>query len=416
MGAALARIGLPAEGRDFIRWYAGYQAADGNLPDCADSAGCEWLPEFDCWGELIFAVMDHFRFSGDQAFLAEMWPAVLKSVDYMVMLRARRTTPEYQTPEKLACYGLLPESMSHEGYMAHPVHSYWDDFWAVRGFKDAAEMAGLLGKPEQQARITGICQDFQDTLYASLNRVIRDRSLDFVPGSVEFADFDPAATSIAISVADELSRLPTPAIEQTYGKYLEGFRKRVSGEVPWANYSAYEIRIIGALVRLGKRKEAHDLLNFFLADRRIRPWNQWPEISWFDPLGPSFIGDMPHSWIGAEYILSVRSLFAFERESDQSLVIAAGIAPEWLTEAKEIVVRDLPTYYGPLSYSLRQDTPNIWTIRLTGNLVIPPGGIIVMPPLPRPLRQVEIKGQPATEFETSWACCRECPAIMVLRA
>ena len=415
MGAALARVGLPGAARDFIRWYAGFQAPDGNLPDCADSAGCEWLPEYDCWGELIFAVMDYYRFSGDAAFLAEMWPAVLKSVDYMESLRNRRMTPEYQTPEKSACYGLLPESMSHEGYMAHPVHAYWDDFWAVRGFKDAAEMAGILGKDAQRERITTLCEDFQNTLFASLDLIIGERGLDFVPGSVEFADFDPSATSIAINVADELHRLPRPAIDQTYEKYLEGFRTRLSGEIPWANYSAYEIRIIGALVRLGRRQEAHLLLRFFLGDRRLLPWNQWPEISWHDPLSPSFIGDMPHSWIGAEYILAIRSLVAFEREADQSLVIAAGISEDWLEQAGEIVVRDLPTYYGHLSYRLRLDGPGTCRMTLEGDLDAPPGGIIAMPPLSGPLVQVEINGRSSAAFAPEWALCREYPADIVLR-
>ena len=45
--------------------------------------------------------------------------------------------------EHRACFGLLPESVSHEGYLAQPVHSYWDDFWALRGFKDAAFMAAV---------------------------------------------------------------------------------------------------------------------------------------------------------------------------------------------------------------------------------------------------------------------------------
>jgi hypothetical protein len=389
MGAALARVGLPAAGRDFIRWYARFQAEDGNLPDCADSAGCEWLPEYDSWGQLIFAVMDYYRFSGDAQFLVEMWPAVLKSVNYLEALRQRRMTPEYQAQDKLACYGLLPESMSHEGYMAHPVHSYWDDFWAARGFKDAAEMAGLLGMDAQRARISALCKDFQSTLSASLERVIREHGLDFVPGSVEFADFDPSATSIAITIADQLQFLPRLAIEQTYDKYLQGFHTRVSGEVPWANYSAYEIRNIGALVRLGRRADAHALLRFFLGDRRLLAWNQWPEISWHDPLSPSFIGDMPHSWIGAEYILAVHSLFAYEREVDQSLVIAAGVVSEWLDDGGEVVVRDLPTRYGRLSYRLYREEPSVWRVILEGAPLAPPGGVIVMPPLESILVHIE---------------------------
>ncbi|MFZ0790262.1 MAG: discoidin domain-containing protein [Chromatiaceae bacterium] len=416
MGAALARVGLADAGRDFIRWYAGFQAPDGNLPDCADRDGCEWLPEYDSWGELIFAVMDHYRFSGDRAFLAEQWPAVLKSVDFLESLRNRRLTAEYQTAEQRARYGLLPESMSHEGYMAHPVHAYWDDFWALRGFKDAAAMADVLGDRSQAQRIEALHDAFQRDLYASLDRVIRERGLDFVPGSVEFADFDPSATAIALTVADELHHLPPALINQTYDRYLEGFRSRARGDVPWANYTAYEIRIIGALVRLGRRRDAHELLGFFLADRRIRPWNQWPEISWRDPLGPSFIGDMPHSWIGAEYVLAIRSLFAYEREADQSLVIAAGIPEDWLAEGAEVRVRDLPTHHGRLSYSLRREDPETYRLTLAGNLAVPPGGILVMPPLSGPLLEVRINGAHSSAFASDWARCDDCPAELLLRS
>ena len=35
----------------------------------------------------------------------------------------------------------MPVSVSHEGYLAQPVHSYWDDFWALRGLRDAVDLA-----------------------------------------------------------------------------------------------------------------------------------------------------------------------------------------------------------------------------------------------------------------------------------
>jgi hypothetical protein len=416
MSAALAQVGIAQAGRDFIRWYAGFQTQDGNLPDCVDRDGCEWRPEFDSWGQMIFAVMDHYRFSADRPFLTEQWPAVLKSVDYIESLRGQRLTAKYKSPDYRAFYGLLPESMSHEGYMAHPVHAYWDDFWALRGLKDAAEMARVLDDGEQGRRISLLRDDFAKDLYASLDRVIRERSLDFVPGSVELADFDPAATAVALTVVDELHRLPRPFIDQTFDKYLEGFRRRARGEVPWTNYSAYEIRIIGALVRLGRRSEAHELLEFFLADRRILPWNQWPEISWHDPRGPSFIGDMPHSWIGAEYILAVRSLFAYERDADQSLVIAAGVSDEWLAGDGEVRVQDLPTYYGRLSYVLRREAEHAYRLTLWGDLRVPPGGILVTPPLRRPITGVQINVEHgAAAFGPDWARCAVCPADILLQ-
>lgn len=55
-----------------------------------------------------------------------------------------RATAAYRMPDKLGCYGLMPESISHEGYSGNPVHSYWDDFWTLRGLKDAADMATIL--------------------------------------------------------------------------------------------------------------------------------------------------------------------------------------------------------------------------------------------------------------------------------
>ena len=96
MGAALLRAGYPDAIRDFIRWYAGFQSDDGNIPDCADREGTEWLPEFDAYGEFIYAVVEYYRFTGDKAFLAEMRPAVAKALAFMEGLRSKRLTKEYQ--------------------------------------------------------------------------------------------------------------------------------------------------------------------------------------------------------------------------------------------------------------------------------------------------------------------------------
>ena len=93
-----------------------------------------------------------------------------------------------------------------------------------------------------------------------------------------------------------------------------------------ASYTPYEIRIIGALVRFGQRDAALELLKFFLSDRRPPPWNQWPEIAWRDHKAPAHIGDIPHTWIAAEYVLAVRTLIAYEREADQCLVLAGSCA------------------------------------------------------------------------------------------
>lgn len=420
MAAALLRLGRAAEVRDFIRWYAGFQDQAGNLPDCVDRLGAdglphvEGLPEYDGCGEFIYTIAEYVRFSGDTGLAAELWPAVAKAVGFLQALRAQRLTPDYRTPEKRAYYGLLPESMSHEGYMAHPVHAYWDDFWALRGLKDAAELALALNRTGDAARLAGLRDDFAATLYASLAATMALHGIEFLPGSVELGDFDPAASAVALTSAGESHRLPQAALHRTFDRYMAGFRERAGGK-PWNNYSPYEIRIIGALVRMGRRAEAVELLEYFLADRRPRAWNQWPEIAWRDPDGPSFLGDLPHAWIAAEYLLAALSLFAYEREADGAVVVAAGIPWRWLEEGGVIRASGLPTRYGELAFRLGREGPDRLRLVLSGNCAAP-GGFVLQPPTPAPVAGVSIGGETLAAWdEKAGLACRDCPADVVFR-
>ena len=73
--------------------------------------------------------------------LERHWPAIEKATRYMETLRQSERTEANRQPGREAFYGLMPASISHEGYSAKPMHSYWDDFWALRGYKDAAAVA-----------------------------------------------------------------------------------------------------------------------------------------------------------------------------------------------------------------------------------------------------------------------------------
>lgn len=388
MAAALLRMGVPGPVRDFLRWYARYQAPDGNVPCCVDAQGPDWLPEHDSHGQWLFAIAEQQRLAGDRALLAELWPGALRAVDTLEALRNQRVTARFERGELRARHGLLPESASHEGYLAHPVHSYWDDFWALRGLGDAAELAGMQGDAAARVRIAALAAALRQSVYASIETTMAERAIDTVPASVEWADFDPVATAAALVWTDAAAALPADALARSCDTYLAGLRARARGETDWANYTPYEIRMVAALVRLGRRVDAHEVLDFLLADRRPRAWNQWPEIAWRDPRSPAHLGDLPHSWIGAEYVLALLSLFAFERPGDQALVLAAGVPEHWLREDAALGVARLPTYWGPLRYSLRRRGETALELSLSALAGSPPGGIELRPPLPRRLERV----------------------------
>ena len=124
---------------------------------------------------------------------------------------------------------------------------------------------------------------------------------------------------------------------------------------------------------------------------------------------------MPHAWIGAEFVRALRSLFVYERESDQALVIAAGIPQEWLSGERGVGVKHLPTWFGTLEFSLRKGDNRELLLDLGGVLSLPPGRIVVRAPADRPLREVMVNGKPIRDFNDDEARVGTFPAEVVLR-
>jgi hypothetical protein len=247
----------------------------------------------------------------------------------------------------------------------------------------------------------------------SLEATRQENHLDYIPGSVEWADFDPTATANAIMLFDVPVEMDRAAVEWTFDKYLSDWRKKRSGELEWSNYTAYEVRIIGAFVRLGQRAKALELLRFFLSDQRPRPWNQWPEISWCDPSWPGHIGDVPHTWISAEFALAVESLFAYESRRRQALVLAAGVAMEWAGGAG-VQVKALATVFGTMSYVLRNQPNGGLTFELHGALSLPSGGIVLRPPVDGVICAVTLDGEPHQDFTADEVRFSKVPACITI--
>ncbi|HEY1952097.1 MAG TPA: discoidin domain-containing protein, partial [Gemmatimonadaceae bacterium] len=253
---ALLRLGHDKDVKDFIDWFAPYQYDNGKIPCCVDEHGATPVPENDSHGEFIYLVAEYYRHTGDKSELEKMWPHVAKAVAYMDSLRHERMTAQYQLGANKAFYGLLPQSISHEGYSAKPMHSYWDDFFALRGFKDAAFIARELGKPEADD-YAQMRNSFRENLFESIKSVVVSRRIDYIPGSVELADFDPTSTTIAVTPVGEAGRLPGPLLNRTFDKYFQEARQRIAGVKPWDSYTPYELRNVGVQVQLGQRARAH---------------------------------------------------------------------------------------------------------------------------------------------------------------
>ncbi len=130
------------------------------------------------------------------------------------------------------------------------------------------------------------------------------------------------------------------------------------------------------MVRLGSRDRAQLTLQWFMQYRRPPGFQHWAEVVWRDERAPHFIGDMPHTWVGTDYVRAVLDMLAYENEADSSLVVGAGVPAKWL-EGSGVLVKGLRTRWGPIDFSLTR-TGSETTALLSGpSFRMPRGGILL---------------------------------------
>ena len=391
---SLLRLGHANVAADYLRWYAPHQFRNGKVPCCIDERGADPVPENDSPGEFIFLVAEIYRYTHDRILIEAMWPHVDAAIQYVDRLRQSERNDANLASGRRVFYGLLPASISHEGYSEKPMHSYWDDFWALKGYDDAVSIATALGHADAAARLSAQRDEFRGELSASLQASVAMHGIAYLPGSAELGDFDPTSTTIAFAPHGDTRDLPFALVQSTYERYWREFIDRRDGKKAWDEYTPYELRTVGTFVRLGWRDRAQELLAFFLAGRRPPAWNQWPEVVGRDPRKTRFVGDMPHAWVASDFIRSVLDLFAYERSADHALVLAAGVPPAWLDGAG-ISVGNLRTSYGMLSYSLKKVRGRT-LLNVDSGSRLPPGHFVFIWPWKEPPRRTVVNGKSAS--------------------
>jgi hypothetical protein len=395
---------------------------DGRIPCCIDRHGPDAVAEYDSDGEFIYAIAEYYRYTHDVGFVQQMWPAVTRALDSITALRARRLTEEYSRPEKEMFRGLLPESISHEGYSAKPVHSYWDDTFAYRGLDDAVSLATWLGKADLAREWARRRDELRTDLLASIARVRAAQKLDTIPASADLADFDPTSTTTMLDPGGLLGYLPRDAVLATFEKFWREIEARRAGTKDWDAYTPYEQRHVGAFLRLAVaepaaretwRERAHALLAYYHGGQRPPEWNGWPEAVIHQLRKRQFLGDLPHGWVASDYLRSFLDLFAYERVEDEALVLGAGVRADWLAGGRVVGVRGLATPYGALTAR--------WTatgggVRCTigEGLRLPPGGIVFVPPGVTARWSARVDGHPAPLAADGTVVVRRVPATIEL--
>jgi hypothetical protein len=268
------------------------------------------------------------------------------------------------------------------------MHSYWDDFFGLKGFKDAAWLARTLRDSTHAVAWARLRDEFQSDLIRSLQRAMQKHGIDYLPGAAELGDFDATSTTVGVNPAAAQRDLPAAALQRTFDKYWENFVARRDSNT-WDAYTPYEWRVVGTYVRLGERRRAHALLDWFMSHQRPSGWNHWAEVVFRDRNAPHFIGDMPHTWVGSDFIRSVLDMFAYD--DDSAIILAAGVLPEWLKSDIGVSVYGLHTPYGEIAYKIVQRGKQVH-VTFDKRSTAPPNGFVLCSPLEAPIRSAKADG------------------------
>lgn len=354
----LLRMGEVKTARDYLDWYAAHAVHENGLvspilnADGSVNRGFGSDIEYDSQGEFINLVADVARFGGGPASVKDYLPKVRAAMHFMQELRERTMVPGYLSnlpaPERF--HGIIAPSISHEGYSS-PTHSYWDDYWALKGWHDGAWLAGQWGDKELASYARTQYAALRESLRKSIETTMAWKGVDTIPAAADLGDGDPTSVSIALDPAGQMDVLPHDALVRTFDRYLADVRKReVPGEL--FAYTPYELRNVLTYVYLDRPGDAAELLADVVRDRRPPEWNMWAEVVHSRLRHPGYLGDMPHTWIGSEYARTIFGMLM--READDGLYLLPGTPPSWVA-GKGLSVSRLPVAYGSLSMTARRD-------------------------------------------------------------
>jgi hypothetical protein len=313
---------------------------------------------------------------------------------FMQELRERTMVPGYladlPSPERF--HGIIAPSISHEGYSS-PTHSYWDDYWALKGWHDGAWLAEQWGDNELAAYAHAQYAALRESLRKSIASTMAWKGVDTIPAAADLGDGDPTSVSIALDPAGQMDVLPQDALRHTFDRYLADVRKREAPGELFA-YTPYELRNVLTYVYLDRPADAEALLTDVVRDRRPPEWNMWAEVVHSRLRHPGYLGDMPHTWIGSEYARTIFGMLM--READDGLYLLPGTPPSWVA-GKGLAVTRLPVAYGSLSMTARRDGKRL-TVTLGEG--IRPGTALraFWPDRVKPVK-VTVDGRAATTFD-----------------
>lgn len=310
-------------------------------------------------------------------------------------------------------YGLLPSGWSAEHVGDKDKPHYWDDLWGLAGLHEAARLAERGGASET-AELWAVFDDLKAATADSIRWVLgeqRNRGTweTFIPtGPADVGRLDstiigalcyfhPCRLYAGAKLGQDVDQAFRLTLETIWSHFVRGgFRH----DAAWHAFGPYlTLQLAHAFLLVGDQERMDACLGWAVGNAAYArvsrydgsdqdwqvasgSWNEqhaYPIASGLAEMPDRrwYMGDIPHGWAAAEFMLLVRDMLFFEagEDDDRHLYLAPGILPRWLNGdgGQGVSVTGAPTTFGvPFGYSLRHDEA---ARHVTIDIASPPSGV-----------------------------------------
>lgn len=383
-------------------------------------------------GGNIFALYEHYRFTGDKKFLEKYYTRILEKCRLIKKMRSKQMTQEFKnTP----FYGLMPVSLSQDNWK-YPSYLYVDDWWALAGLKSAVETAKVLKKGDDISWIKNEYDDLHRCLMESFKRVMKRDNIDYIPG---FADY----WGPEMRVVDDEHRIlghtqmawahrpalypgislginpPMDILADSYRYFWKEAGKFSGYDGGW--YVEYEKLFWGYNVKLAQPMMYLGMCDITLKNMEWSLDNQSCPCGWMEAMPTKvdekghriintkggIVGDVPHGWIAAHYIILLRNMLI--REESGKLVILTCVPEKWFTGKKPVELENVPTYFGTVNYTVGNQGGKL-KVKVTGSAAPPDGFVFKSPFQKKNIKNVKINNKQWKEFSDKEVMFNKLPA------
>jgi hypothetical protein len=390
MTNALLQAGFSSLIKPILQVFMKPQLPTGEFPSIFDINYRGFGPhEWDAQGQAIFALAQYYRYNHDEKLVTQFWTNIEKAVEFIKETRTEHLKPVF---EGTAVYGILPPSTSAEDLGPGTWHHYWDDFWCIKGLRDAAYLADVSGKRVKEQEFLREEDELVKWTQSSYLKIMKDSSIDWIPNGPE----DSHGTSMARGTGPavwpgQISGDNDNVVQTSFQRYFEKWIKPYSGAyLHQGRFWPYAFELAECYILLGRRKVADEIFDWHLKHQTFPGAYSWAEqidttSLWFAS------GDMPHCWVAADYMSALRASLAYE-DGDR-LILGAGMPQAWILSGEETRVENAPTFFGTLTSALRvADDGKEITMRLEGQAQPPGGYLLRLPIRPGDIKEVLADG------------------------